>query len=518
MKKIVTWLAAALCAGMVTGAPLGAAQSQETAQSGASQTHLAIAEGLQVIDGDRLDRDPAYAESILPELVRLRTLSEPFPELSLVIDALHGYALAVADRGEEAKRAIDRYLDRRPDRSDDYPLIFQAALRVRDPVRAARVIEVASRELPAGQWAGLRSMVSSELGGILFRALNEAGAREQQVPLADALYRIGWPRHDDHDWHDSLRKILLDDQLRRGDREAATGLAGSFATPRAVLPLILLRRYDGLLPAGEAGVAHLRSVLEAHDRETAEALAAAPQDIERIMSRVDVLRGLGRDADALALLLPLTRDVPATLAAHRQGRWAINEATSILRKLDREDEAISLMRQLADQDISRNSDVISFRINHATLLWVTERRQQAIEYVGQIGGDLARHASDYGRMWAWSVAACSAFELGRTADGEGWRARMRDKSGSNRAAMVRAHLCAGDMAAAEAEMIRRLEDDEPIGAVLALQAYSLPDTEAQTPLEQRFAELRQRPALRAVLERVAHRVTLPLREAYWVIM
>jgi hypothetical protein len=65
-------------------------------------------------------------------------------------------------------------------------------------------------------------------------------------------------------------------------------------------------------------------------------------------------------------------------------------------------------------------------------------------------------------------------------------------------------------------MVHRLESDDPGDAILALQDFSLSAGPAQTgALYDRLVALRDRPEVRAALDRVGRVYTLPLARTYW---
>ena len=65
-------------------------------------------------------------------------------------------------------------------------------------------------------------------------------------------------------------------------------------------------------------------------------------------------------------------------------------------------------------------------------------------------------------------------------------------------------------------MVERLEKDDPSAAILVLQQYSRSSGDAQTGGHYDLLEaLRDRPAVRAALDRVGRVYELPLTRSYW---
>jgi hypothetical protein len=257
-------------------------------------------------------------------------------------------------------------------------------------------------------------------------------------------------------------------------------------------------------------------MIAAQDRATAEALAAAPRDLRRVLDRAHFLRGQGRDADALALVTPFTRDVGATVAAGNDGMWVINEGGAALSALGRKDQAIALMRRLVAVPITVNGGLIGPFINHTQVLIEGERFAEALDYARRLERESAHYANEYGRMWIASSIVCALARLNRAAEAEPEVERLRAHSEVNPAALTRALLCTGDDAAVAALMVRRLQSDDPESAILSLQDYALSRArDEEDPIFRRWQAIRDRPEVREALGRVGRIYTLPLARTYY---
>ena len=467
-------------------------------------------------DISRLLRDRAYAATILAHLDRLAPLADADPEVRLAVLNLRLFALITQERPDDIRAGIDSVLDARPTEGPHYVGAWYGALAIEDMDRALAVAETASRNVPGVRWAELRSIFEVDLVHIVLRGFHDAHQEDKRARMAQALFRIGWTGGGDPETADFIRSILVEDRLRRHDNEGAADFAAGITTPAEVLPMLVQTRFDPVLPPGRDRLALLRDSLEQRDRATAEALAAAPRDMKRLLDRIQYLRSLGRDADALALAAPFTRDVRATVAAAQEGMWVINEAGYALATLGRGDEAVALMRRLLALPLADNGALIGPFINHAEILNAAGRYGEALDHARMLERDDARYANDYGKMWISSAMVCALAGLNRSAEAAPVLEHMRTLAEVNPAALTRAYLCVGDEDAAAALLVHRLQSDDPESAVLALQDYTLSHGAAQDGrLFDRLTALRERPAVRDALARVGHVLTLPLARTYW---
>ena len=504
-------------AALALAAPLAAApQTRPPAAAPSADTVEASRAAVAGADLSRLLTDRDYATGILAHIDRLTAVSEGNVEFSLALDNMRLFALVSLDRPDDMRATIDRTLMRRPTRAAFYGGPWMASLSIADVDRALAVVETASRNVPGVGWADLREFLGRESVGPLLQHFHVEHQEPKRVRLAAALYRIGWPGGDDKETADYLRTILMDDRLREHDAAAAAGFAAGITTPTHILPMLVQTRYDPVLAPGRDRLEMLQASLAERGRDTAEALAGAPQDQRRVLDRAQYLRSLGRNEEALTLLRPFTRDVAATVAAGEFGMWLINETAYALLALGRNDEAVAVMRRLVALPIADNQGLIGPSINHAEILAQAGRYGEALDHARALERDSAQYANDYGKAWISAAIVCSLAGLERGAEAAPQLERLRGQSEVNPAAVTRAYLCVGDSDAAAALMVHRLESDEPDSAILALQDYTLSRGSAQQgPLYDRLLALRERPAVHDALGRVGRVMTLPLARTYW---
>lgn len=484
------------------------AQSDDANPAAVEQSRRAIA----TLDMQRLLSDRDYAAAILGHLDVLDETSDD-PGFASAIDNIRLPALMMLERREEIGAVVDRVLVAGGREVAFYAPAWWSTMSIPDLARATEVVVTASRRVPGVEWPQLRELLGIQSPWFLLGELEKADDDANRVRLAEALYRIGWPGDGDLEAPDHLRTILIDGRLAQRDRAGAMTIAAGITTPASVLKLVLLKRYDPVVGADSDRAALLASAIAGYDRATATAISGATPSLARVLDRARYFRSLGREEEAYALLAPYTRDVPATAANGEFGMWLVNEASYALLSLDRDDEAVTLMARLVELPVEGNPGLVGPFINHIEILRSAGRAAEALAHAQRLERDYAGFANDYGKMWISAGIVCALAALGRQAETAPLMERMA-ASDANPAATTRAYLCLNDMAAAEALLIRRLEDERhQEAAVLALQDYQVEND--PDPLVERLLTLRERPAVRAALERVGRQMRLPLARTYY---
>ncbi|HTU10198.1 MAG TPA: hypothetical protein VMG08_04795 [Allosphingosinicella sp.] len=467
-------------------------------------------------DARRLLTDRGYAGELLGHLDRIAPYMSDDPAATNAVRNMRLVALATLERPGDGLPIIDQIIEARPEEAGQYASAWLAALTFRDRARAVSLIETASEAVPGIRWADLRTLLDRQtVASLLFELKNEAGNADR-VRFARALFRIGWPGGGDTDSGDFVRGILLEDRLAAGDAAAARDYASGITSLSNTLPLLVGRRYDRVLPEGADRLAMLRTTLERQERTTREALVGAPADPRVLVERAQYLRGLARDAEALALLRPHLADLRAMAGNGDYGIWVLNEAAFAMAATGRQDEAVALMSRVAALPLADYPSLINLRINELELLWEAGRHDDALRRAAALDAEADRYASDFGKMWIAAARVCALAGLDRGGEAAPQIARLRELSEVNPAALSRAYLCLGDEAAASALMVHRLQAADPDPAILVLQDYGLGQPQgASARLAARLAALRERPEVQAAFDRVGRRLTLPLARSYY---
>ena len=382
----------------------------------------------------------------------------------------------------DARAAIEVIIERRPTRAGPYIAAWYSSLRVGDDELTIRVAETAARSLRGSEWPQLRRFLEEQSVWAAFRSFDND--RRKRARLADALLSIGWPDDRQRAATDSLRLMMVEDRLAANDVAGASGYARLIISPDTLLRLSILRRYDALFAGAEDRIGRFRYALDEYDRETAVALAAAPQDHRVVLDRAQFLRGVGREEEALAVLAPFTRDVTATVAASDNGMWLVNEAGYSLLDLTRDEEAIALLRRLFGLPLADSPGLVGPAINHGVVLFEAGRYADALAYARELEPLVSPYANDFGKLWVASNIVCSLARLDRAAEAGPWLTRLREGVETNGGALTRALLCLDSLDEAEAVVIRRLQAEDPEIVLLGLQDYQLRSArQPQTALE-----------------------------------
>jgi hypothetical protein len=500
----------ALPGGALAAAPTPAPAVATPAPPSAAEIEASRA-AVAAADLPRLFRDRAYAETMLVHLDRLAPLAEADPDFGAAVDNIRLFALSGLNRPDEVRAAIDRTLARRPTRGGLYAGPLVGAFAIEDRERAVATVENASRNVPGVGWAELRGILDRQMVGPLLGELHRRHEEDKRVRLAQALLRIGWPGGGDLGAADVLRAILIEDRLRAHDAAAAAEIASGLATPGALLPMIVQTRYDPVLAPGRDRIEILRQALADRDRQTAEGLAARPGELQPVLDRVQFLRAIGRDAEALELARPFTSDVAATVARGEPGMWLIAQAAYALDTLDRPEEADALMRRLTALPVAAHPALIGPAINRIDMLRNSGRFADALAQARSLDAGDARFANDYGKAWIAAGIACALAGLHRDAEAAPQLERLRGWAGINPGALIHADLCLGDEGGAAAALVRQLNGDDAELALLSLQDYALDRQGAHPdPLDLRLRAVRDRPEVREALGHVGRVLTLPL--------
>ena len=460
--------------------------------------------------------DKAYAERLLKEVDVLRASDHYVGEARDATDMLRLLALWVLERKDEALAAADATTANGGQMREIYKLSIQVA-GAYDAARAVTYLERADKYLvTAEQREAFKAGLDDDGMWSIRRALYKAKDKPAPSRWAEGLLKFDWPGEAVYDGHNLIRYDAIDGRLARKDVVGARALASQIGHPATALEMLVLKDYDALFDVPDRG-AHLAQLIAAEDIRSARALAAKPDDRKQILLRAQFLRSAGREAEALALLLPHSADMAAVAKGGADSFWLVNEASYALRALGRGDEAMALMKRLLALGLDKHPDLINMAINSTLMMNRVGQYRDGAAYAEELFRKHADKASPFGHMWMWEAAACGHALSGNLAAAKPWMARLRAAPDANRAALMRGLLCTNDLDGAATQFIERLNGDNPGAMMTSAQDYSIINDKVPESqiLDQRLRQVVARPAVAAAIARKGRILKLPLSRAYW---
>jgi tetratricopeptide (TPR) repeat protein len=484
-----------------------------------SQREAAVAKAeaaLAGIDQERLVADRDYAGEMLAHIDTLRAVRSE-PDALFALDALRLIALLGAVRNADAAELGARLIAQRPSEPMVYPFALWAAVLAGKSDAAVPMLESAARHMTRPeQLDELRSGLVRDLLGGIIRPLGQAGNQRAMQRMAEALLTVGPPLFDDAVEVDGYRVLSIDGRLAAGNVAGARELADRVIDVRAMLRLIGARRYDPLFAGDADRLARLETAVAAYDADTKKRLEKA-DDLRARLFRGQFLRGLAREQESLAVLLPATSNLAAVEAGGEDAFWIVNEAAYALTSLGRNAEAIALMERLIALEMKKHPYLINMAINHSELLNIAGRHKEAAAYGTRLLEEAKGFESAYGRMWIWSAVACGHALAGDPAAAAPWLAKLEQGSIDNQAAHMRALLCANRLDRAEQLMLARLAGKDAEPALRLMHDYRLGSfkSPARRMIQERGLAVGGRPAVRAAAAKVGRTLSLPLSQVFW---
>jgi tetratricopeptide (TPR) repeat protein len=460
--------------------------------------------------------EKTYAERILREVEIIRASDRYEGDIRKAADLARVIALAGLGREKEAFAVADAMIASDTATPELYALVFELAA-LSDAPRAVDYLERADENLvTAAQRTSFGAGLTESFAFAVSRTLKRAKNKVARARLAEGLFKFGWPGGDNFANQNWLQMELLKGRLAKGDVAGARLLARQVASPELALELLIVKEYDPVVEASDPG-ARVGALLAAEEARTAAALKARPDDLKLILARAQFLRSVGREGDALVLLLPRTTDMVAVEKGGSDAFWIVNEAAFALQALGRPDEAVALMQRLIALDLGKYPDLINMAINLAEIMNRAGHHHVAATYVEGLFRDHADTANKYGLMWMWEGAACGHAMGGNLVAARPWLDRLRADPDANRAALMRGLLCANDLDGAAAQFIERLAGDDAGNMLVAAQDYTIVNLNVPTLrlLDQRLQQVVARPAVAAAIARKGRILKLPLSRTYW---
>jgi len=452
-----------------------------------SRTMMAIGEAADKHDcktiarlgGPLLDRQVA---SLPPEMV------PPFYDLVVACEATTGAtvrAYAHALKGTQLEQ------------SSDILWTLRLALEVEAKNYPAAVATVET--MAQGRGAALNALETSALWQF-DQSLKEAGMTAERRRLLKILASDSYLPDDlygpDDDFKLAYANLLVDSR----DSAAARPVVAGLQDVRVLVTAIL----DPRLRALVAPDLDIHAAAEAELAAHREAAARHPDKLGPILFAAADLGRLGRAQEALQMLQGIASKVddPAAFTDRdKRLNWYWNAVAGTERMLGHYDQAVAAFGKAAAFGESGAPNV-SQVINLAQMQNRFGRGADALKTLA-VFADPKRESSPYGEMQLRYARACANHLAGHEADVAADLAYLKAHEKDAGSALNDTLICLGDMDAAAAALIRRLDDPERrAGALLDLSDFDDPPVALPPgPGEGRLKALKARADVKAAIER-----------------
>jgi len=332
----------------------------------------------------------------------------------------------------------------------------------------------------------------------LLREMKDAGAAKERTQVLKLLASDAYAPAGTFGSNDGFRFSYAEDRLAAGDTAAAGAIVATLEDPRNIALASLDPRMRGHLRSSDVAAAAARR-LERHR----EWVAREPDRLRPLIAAATNLRQLGRSKEALEMLRTAEPRLDKLTGTEDSDRinWWWNELALTYENLERPDEAIEAYRNGAktSEDDAPN---VSQLINLALAQNRFGRPKDALATLAMRDFS-AGGASPYGTMLYHQARACALHLDGRDGQAAADVAFIKTHEKDAPGAVTELYLCLGDMEAAAASAIRRLDDPELRAAfLLDLSDYDLaPEPIATNRIAQNLKALKKRADVKAAIAR-----------------
>jgi tetratricopeptide (TPR) repeat protein len=383
---------------------------------------------------------------------------------------------------------------------------FRLALELETHRNRAAVVTV---EAMARARQAALNLVPVDWMGFLNRALKEAKQEDLQRRLLKVLASDSYVPDEAFGLTDDFRYPYAAMLAEKGETEAARTLVAALRSPDSMVEASLDSRLRRLVPAELDVRRAAEAVLALHE----EAIARHPDRLSPLIEAARDLRLLGRPREAVELLETAAAQNPdAASDRDEKLNWWWDSVASSEAALGRYDDAVVSLRKGAALK-ERGGANVSQVINLADLQINFGHGEEALKTLG-LFDDPTRKGSPYGEMELRLARGCAHVVAGHPADAAADLAFARTHEKDDPRALSDLLLCVGDMDGAAAAFIRRLDDPDRRGrALLQLSDYDeVPVPVPAGPVNSRLGALKQRPDVKAAIERAGGIRRIPLQQ------
>lgn len=457
----------------------------------APQRDEQLARAASLLDAGKADAALALLDALLA--------TADLPADKGQVQGLRSFALARAGKFAEARTAVEFAVD---------AAMTPTALLMRQLF----VLRAITNDIPAAGQA-LQLIAATEPKWLadlptelVAAVLADTGAEDRKFDLAFTLVNAGYaPADQTVGDGDALRLAVIAGLAKRGRLDEAQPVIAALVNPVSLVRLAIDRRYQPLWPGLEARLGPGADLADAMFIAAAEAvLAKAPQSIIARAGVAEALNIASKEPEALARIADIGATPDALARMGERELWAISLKANLLADAGRTDAALAALDAVAALPAASHPNTAAFRIIAADMAEEAGRHDEALRRVAAID---AKGLNPYGVQALASIRVCALARAGRTAEAAaaaaslppGWTA-----DGNNRAVQA-ALACAGNLNAAAAVLIRRLEvDDSRDDALFELQPFLIADRAAAPDRATKAAlrALKARPDVKAAFARL----------------
>lgn len=503
------------CLSAAMGARADVLASGEVNQSvsSSSPTTLAVRQALQsALQKAQQPGAASQADAALREVIDSPVFSTlDTSEQHLALAGAAGVALQLGQPGR-AQQLITRATALPEQSIDDWRDRLVAATRVGDVRDQVNCVTTLAR-----RWGRALSEVSDQLILRTASDARKAGLEEERFAMLDVLYEIRWKPSSGQEPSALWRELSLL-QLNKDHLDQARDVAAHITDPYDVIVMRADNRYKPLFKS-EFVPHDVRKVAEDSLQQSRDAVQAAPHSLIPVVHLANALLRLLRAREVLALTDEVIRQVEPGSLTHvingpvspytdldGQYAWVLSARADALEDLGRFDDALTTRQQLIRWP--GNKDFVSHNINLAQILCELGRPQEALAVLPQ-----PDKATPFGRMQIELNRLTAAVEGGSVAEADSALDYLRQHQADSPRTLQKALVIAGRDADGAALLLSRLNDPVLRAEVLVeLQDYLQP---AAPPYvvqwREQFKKLRERPDIRAAIERVGRIGRYPLK-------
>lgn len=359
--------------------------------------------------------------------------------------------------------------------------------------QAAATLEAMTR----GHGAALNQFPLSSMWSFI-REMKDAGASGTRTRVLKLLASDSYAPAETFGSNDGFRFSYAKDRLAAGDSAAAAPVIRELEDPQNIAKAILDPRMRVHLSDGDVKAAAERRL--ARHREW---IAREPDRLRPLIYAAENLRQLGRAGEAIDLLKSAEPRLAKLSAAEESDfvNWWWNELAMAYEQARRPDETVAAYRmgiKVGEDGLANVSQLINLAIAQNRF----GRPADALETLAT--RDLSSSdASPYGIMLYRRARACALHLSGRGGEGARDVEYVRSHEKDAPAAVTDLYLCLGDMEAAAASAIGRLDDPElRAEMLLELSDFDLAPPPMQTDrTAQNLQALKKRPDVQAAMKR-----------------